>query len=1371
MPTRQKVLSVFLVLLFQGLFGLSVELSVKECAGVGSQGYPIRTVVPLQAGTYQDVNSFRLTDASGTTVPAQFDILSRAYLGDNSITNVAVTYMPAVSAFTSTGTGISKYYFKDDGAGNSTGTGLVVTEGSDAITVVTGNSLKFTVKKTGFNIIDELWYDPNNGGNFSSANLAIKSNAKGGGEFIGRLPGDIQFDADRTDLKVEVEKSGPLEAIIRVEAVTKYYSPSNHTHGWAVRIYAYAGKSHIKVDYQLQNSSKVKQYAWPLYFNAMNMNFDLNLSGALTVKTGLGNGNVYSGSLGNGVCLSQRKDSMFNVYSVDGVGDTTTVLATGGRPDGFLDIDNGSVGVTVKTRNFWQMWPNGLKVDVNKKLQVQLFPEWSCQVNVAVKEPIFNSSNLYWLADMQHVYKEVIFNFHQSASNSELINFAKTVDFHPVATMPVIYVGDAGSSLDMAGKIPLEVKNSSKDERLPPALASGQLGWYYYHLIARRTETAQAGGIPEGGGFFWASENPSDWFSSERKAIGELNIRPQWMAQYTFKDDYSLLKLGTNMDGAVGQRFNPFSWRAEDYGADIMDSAVLAESDGGVGIFPIGYATILDDAHYWHHHLKDAYWMTGNPWQKDYYKFIVEFRKRFITEMTTLSRYGGHPLACDVLQGLNAVGDTALVRMLYENMLYNRDVVRPQFGDYSISGSGVFSTSGFQAGFGIRPLTDYLSQVKANSNPQYFAEAFQLISAYMSWNFNYGNFGYNSWSPQRGNSYYGAFTLMDPQAWYYWNTGKREYYDHLMDYIDGGITVPNGVGSNPGGGPMMGDGSEPWVGTYAGRWTQFVRENTKADAVPPAAVSDLAMTRNGTQCVLTWTVPADAKRYHIVWGDRPIGYDATDDWKYLNWWAAKTVGKTLSAASGTQDQISFTVPDTGLVFAAMFTFDLSDNLSGISNVSRSDVTPATAPVNFTVTVESANQAALSWSASSDAESGIWHYNVYRNGVFIAAVDGLSFTDDGLNGSTQYNYAVAAVSGSNAEGTRAEQQVTTFADTVAPVPVAVTSISNLPEVKVTFSEALDSASAQTAANYAINRGSQVLSAVLQGDRKTVVLTCNTLVFDYAYVLTINGVKDRAITPNTTSNVPVDFVHRAPLLITNTRSADYVWDVFTIGTDCFVDQSTQMGFIPEKYEGLPLLKTGSSQRKYYDGSDSSVAFTSNKALMVYVMMDVKQTPPSWLTSVFTATGDTFPNAGVGQPTVAWEASFPAGRITIPNGGLSDNYSNYFVVVRPLDSSWTKTESGLVKEYADGLSTYPNPFNPQVSIAIQYGRVVNLDKQHNIRIFNMQGRLVTVLTPSRVKLAGRSARYEYVWNAAGYASGAYLVSATAHGKNWKKAVMLLK
>ena len=59
-------------------------------------------------------------------------------------------------------------------------------------------------------------------------------------------------------------------------------------------------------------------------------------------------------------------------------------------------------------RNFWQTWPNGLAVDAGNKLSLQLFPAWSAQWHDKQLSP----SGLYWLEDMQHVYKEALLYFH-----------------------------------------------------------------------------------------------------------------------------------------------------------------------------------------------------------------------------------------------------------------------------------------------------------------------------------------------------------------------------------------------------------------------------------------------------------------------------------------------------------------------------------------------------------------------------------------------------------------------------------------------------------------------------------------------------------------------------------------------------------------------------------------------------------------------------------------------------------------------------------------------------------------------------------------------------------------------------------------------
>ena len=74
-----------------------------------------------------------------------------------------------------------------------------------------------------------------------------------------------------------------------------------------------------------------------------------------------------------------------------------------------------------------------------------------------------------------------------------------------------------------------------------------------------------------------------------------------------------------------------------------------------------------------------------------------------------------------------------------------------------------------------------------------------------------------------------------------------------------------------------------------------------------------------------------------------------------------------------------------------------------------DTTAPSVPTGVTATAQSATQIAVSWQASTDADSGVAGYRVYRNGAAtpLASVATTSYTDSGLTPSTQYSYTVRA----------------------------------------------------------------------------------------------------------------------------------------------------------------------------------------------------------------------------------------------------------------------------------------------------------------------------------------------------------------------------
>ena len=76
-----------------------------------------------------------------------------------------------------------------------------------------------------------------------------------------------------------------------------------------------------------------------------------------------------------------------------------------------------------------------------------------------------------------------------------------------------------------------------------------------------------------------------------------------------------------------------------------------------------------------------------------------------------------------------------------------------------------------------------------------------------------------------------------------------------------------------------------------------------------------------------------------------------------------------------------------------------------------DTTPPTAPSNLSATDIGTSTVTLGWQPSTDAESGIAGYRVYRDGYLLGMTTSLSYTDEGLQDETRYYYSVTAIDGS------------------------------------------------------------------------------------------------------------------------------------------------------------------------------------------------------------------------------------------------------------------------------------------------------------------------------------------------------------------------
>jgi hypothetical protein len=182
--------------------------------------------------------------------------------------------------------------------------------------------------------------------------------------------GRYQNDSVLPVFSAELEENGPMRSVVKVTASStvgcaNYKSetckfPLQHCvdgeqvqvqHGFAVRIYAYAGQSFVKVDYQLRNSpfSKVVN-GYALYFDEvgislefsnlkMRIDYSLALSSSSTVTVGKGDGTVWTSAISSqGYQLYQDFPVITNnVYRIRDA-TTFTNTFTGNISDGFMDV-------------------------------------------------------------------------------------------------------------------------------------------------------------------------------------------------------------------------------------------------------------------------------------------------------------------------------------------------------------------------------------------------------------------------------------------------------------------------------------------------------------------------------------------------------------------------------------------------------------------------------------------------------------------------------------------------------------------------------------------------------------------------------------------------------------------------------------------------------------------------------------------------------------------------------------------------------------------------------------------------------------------------------------------------------------------------
>lgn len=287
----------------------------------------------------------------------------------------------------------------------------------------------------------------------------------------------------------------------------------------------------------------------------------------------------------------------------------------------------------------------------------------------------------------------------------------------------------------------------------------------------------------------------------------------------------------------------------------------------------------------------------------------------------------GHALS-NALQAFRITGDMDIIKQFPWYIKLLRDHRSRLYGT-----EGGFAKSG-QLGFLARAIISYMTEVRGY-NRQGWAEAFQLLSGYIEWNRNWGNFGYSvdASNNETGQSAITGQNMADPQAWYYLHTGREKYRQQLLAYIETGI---NGGCPATGCAPAVRNWKRDGKGGFVGRTSTYVYRHAKTDGTPAARITDLTARHTGDGDIkVTFTAPTgNPRRYHFVYGKRPISAVTTENASKLNWWAAHVYAPRITADPGQTASFVFHTNIADPVYMAIFSFDAHDNLSEMSNVSQ-----------------------------------------------------------------------------------------------------------------------------------------------------------------------------------------------------------------------------------------------------------------------------------------------------------------------------------------------------------------------------------------------------------------------------------------------------
>ena len=331
-----------------------VPLLLPRGVQAGDGVAPLNFGVPFPKGALADLSKLRVVDAQGKPLPATFSVRGRwGYHPQASVRWLGVDLQsPSAGAWWPDREAVA-YHLEFGGAAGPASKSVVQAKQTEQGVRVDTGAVAFTVRKNGFNLVDEVTLD----------GKPVLGGAAGMGPYIVDHEGSIYRAANDREVQLSIEEQNDLRVVVRAEgwyvkdgtdgSNRSFTLPTDRISRFITRIEACAGQPTVRV-----------QHTWIITYDSFLVRLrDVGMALPAAVK-----GQAEFGVLGadpvraavpqDGVHLVQHRHDRFAVETGSGKS-----LSTGSKSDGSVRVaidGDRTLGVTI--RQAWQRFPKELEV-------------------------------------------------------------------------------------------------------------------------------------------------------------------------------------------------------------------------------------------------------------------------------------------------------------------------------------------------------------------------------------------------------------------------------------------------------------------------------------------------------------------------------------------------------------------------------------------------------------------------------------------------------------------------------------------------------------------------------------------------------------------------------------------------------------------------------------------------------------------------------------------------------------------------------------------------------------------------------------------------------------------------------------------------